>query len=278
MDPVIEFIDINKNVSSTLPMTLPMDLPISLPTALLMVLPMALPMALLTDLLIASSLMTNEINKVCSPLSSSLVTDETNIDLPLPLLSYPNISLQIHFHCITRIDFPYHPLLYHNHSASIETIIPIIKILISSFRLNYALIFSHCDTNNPCPFAVLFPFVQSVIPSWYISTHIVLSHSLCDNVSCSCSFLYLSPPQLHLHSFFTRQYPPLYFPNSLHWLSSTFNTSQFRLFTVKILLMLPPHLPHQPCSITLDLKGLYSEILTIFPSSRPLSSIPFIQH
>ena len=35
----------------------------------------------------------------------------------------------------------------------------------------------------------------------------------------------------------------------------------------KILLMLHPHLTHRLCSITPDLKGLYSRILMIFPQS-----------
>ena len=45
----------------------------------------------------------------------------------------------------------------------------------------------------------------------------------------------------------------------------------------KILLIFPPFLLHQPCSVTLVSKGLYNEILTIFPPSRLQSLIPFIQ-
>ena len=68
-------------------------------------------------------------------LASSLVTDATNIDLTLPLLPFPNITLPLNFHCITGIDFMYHPLLYHNHSAWIESILPILQLLISFFSL-----------------------------------------------------------------------------------------------------------------------------------------------
>ena len=75
-----------------------MALPMLLPTALPMVLPTALALALPTDLPLASSLVTDARNKVCSTLAFSLVTDENNIDLPLPLLPYPNISLQLHFY------------------------------------------------------------------------------------------------------------------------------------------------------------------------------------
>ena len=45
----------------------------------------------------------------------------------------------------------------------------------------------------------------------------------------------------------------------------------------KILLMFPPFIPHQPCSIILVLKGLYNEILPIFPLFRPKSLISSIQ-
>ena len=86
-----------------LPMALPMALSTTLPTAL----PMTLSMALLTYPPIASSLVTDASDEVCSTLTSSLVIDETNIDLPLPLLPYPNMVLPFHFHCITGIDLTY---------------------------------------------------------------------------------------------------------------------------------------------------------------------------
>ena len=117
---------------------------------------------------------------------------------------YSDTSLPFHFYCITGIGFTYHPLLYHNHSAWIKIILLLLNLLIFSFHLKYAFLFSHCDTDISCPFAVHLPFVQSVIPSWHISTHLVLSDTLEDNVSCSRFFLYLSPHQLHSHPFFPR--------------------------------------------------------------------------
>ena len=94
---------------TALSMALLMALPTALPTAIPMALPTALSIALPTDLLIASSLVTDAGDKVCSTLASSLVIDETNIDLPLPLLPYPNMLLPFHFHCITGINFTYLP-------------------------------------------------------------------------------------------------------------------------------------------------------------------------
>ena len=117
----------NTNVSSPLSMKLPMDLPMVLPTALPMTLPTALPIALPADLPIVYSLVSGACKTVCSYLASSFVTDATNINLPVSLSPYPDTSLPFHFHCITGIDFAYHPLLYHNHSTWIKTILPILK-------------------------------------------------------------------------------------------------------------------------------------------------------
>ena len=215
--------------------TLPMTLPTVLPTALSMILPTVLTMVLPTGL----------------PIVSSLVPDTTYIILPVLLSPYPNTSLPFYFHCIIDIEFTYHLLLYHNHSDWIKTILPILQLLISSFHLKYTFLFSHCDTDNSCPFDVHLPFVQSVIPSWYISTHLVLSNTLGDNVSCSCSFLYLSPHRLHSHSFFTHYHSPPSFPNSFIWLSSVFNMSHFSLFTTKYIIIISsisptPLLFHDP--------------------------------
>ena len=105
MDLTMESIDTNKKVSLTLTMALPMALPMTLHT----VLPMNLPM----DLPLVSSLVTDASDKFCSTLESSLMTDDTNIYLPLHLLPYPNISMSFHFYCITDIDFTYHLLLHH---------------------------------------------------------------------------------------------------------------------------------------------------------------------
>ena len=190
-----------------------MDLSLALPMTLLMALPTALPIALPTDPAIVSSLVPDARNEVCSHLTSSLVIDATNINLLVPLSPYLDTSPPFHFHCITCIHFTYHPLLYHNHSTWIKTILPILKLLMSSFYLKYTFMFSHCDNNNSCPFDVHLPCVQSVIPSWHISTHHVLSKTLRDNVSYSRSLLYLLSHHLHLRSLVTRQYTSPSFPN-----------------------------------------------------------------
>ena len=80
---------------------------------------------------LSSNLMVDSNYKFCSTLASHHATDETNIDLPLPLSPYSNISLPFHCHCITGIEFKYHPLLYHNNPTWIKTFLQILQLLIS---------------------------------------------------------------------------------------------------------------------------------------------------
>ena len=147
----------------------------------------------------------------------------------------------------------------------------------SSFYLKYTFMFSHCDNNNSCPFDVHLTCVQSVIPSWHISTHHVLSKTLRDNVSYSRVLLYLLPHHLHLRSLVTRQYTSPSFPILFTWISSVLIRLALVLLLQKILLMCSPFLSHHHCSITLVLNCLYNRILTIFSLSWPQSLISFTQ-
>ena len=73
--------------------------------------------SLVTD---AVSILTNTaLDNNNSTLASSFATDVANIDLSLLLLPFLNTSLSFNVHCITGIDFTYHPLVssYSNHSA-----------------------------------------------------------------------------------------------------------------------------------------------------------------
>ena len=80
---------------------------------------------------LSSNLMVDSNYKFCSTLASHHATDETNIDLSLPLSPYSNISLPFHCHCITGIEFTYHPLFYHKNPTWIKTNLPILQFLIS---------------------------------------------------------------------------------------------------------------------------------------------------
>ena len=45
------------------------------------------------------------------------------------LLSFTITALSFNFHCITGIDFTYHPTLSHSHVTRIESIFPILRLL-----------------------------------------------------------------------------------------------------------------------------------------------------
>ena len=51
------------------------------------------------------------------------------------LLPFPCTSLPINLQCITGIDFTYHPTLWNNHATWINSISPLLQLLISSFHL-----------------------------------------------------------------------------------------------------------------------------------------------
>ena len=64
----------------------------------------------------------------------------------------------------------------------------------------------------------------------YFNTNSIFSHHFGDNVSCSRSFLYLSPIKLSSPSLFNPKSTQS-FPNPASWLSSAFNTPHFNHFT-----------------------------------------------
>ena len=113
--------------------------------------------SLVTDM--APILTSGALVKNDSTLVSNLVTDASNTGLNFPLFPFPNISLPFRFHCITGIDVTYYQLLSYNHSAWIESILPILQLLIKSFRFKYTFLFNHRDPDNHCPFGALLPFV-----------------------------------------------------------------------------------------------------------------------
>ena len=170
---------------------------------------------------------------VTDKLVSGLVTNltyTTNLASISSFLTFPINKLSFNLHCITCIDFTYHSTLWKNHAIWIKSILPLLQLLISSFHLKYIFLFSHQPSNDPCPLEPLVPLIQSVISSLNISTHTILTHHLGNNVSCSRSFLYLSPLKILSPSFFIPKSTPS-FPNPTLWLSSTFNSSHFSPFT-----------------------------------------------
>ena len=190
-----------------------------------------------------ASVCNNDVNKNLTP---DLDTNVAHIHIPdiahtttlapdSSSLPFPITTLPINLHCITCIDFTYHPTLWNNHATLIKSISPLLKLLISSFHLKYIFLVSHRHSYDPCPLEPLVPLVQSVISSWSVSTHSIFSHILGDNFSCSRSFLYLYPIKLSSPSLFIPQSTPS-FPNPTSWLSPSFNTSHFsRLTTTNLI-------------------------------------------
>ena len=98
------------------------------------------------------------------------------------------------------------------------------------FHLKYIFHFSHRYLHDTCPLESLVPLIQSIISSWTVSTHSMFSHILGDNVSYSRSFLYLFPIELSSPSLFIPKSTPS-FSNPASWLSPTFNTPHFSHLT-----------------------------------------------
>ena len=165
-----------------------------------------------------------------------LQTDAPNLTFTTnlaPVFSLPPFAITafpFNFHYIAYIYFTYHPTLSQNHTAWIESILPILQSLISFFYLKYIFIFSPRDPHDPCPLESLIPLIQSVISVWNISTYFIFSQHLGANVSYFRSFLYLSPIKLSYSSLFIPKSTPS-FPNLASWLSSAFNTTHFSHFT-----------------------------------------------
>ena len=179
-----------------------------------------------------------------SPMNSTrTVVDDltipTNHTPVSSLLPFPSSALPFHLHCITGIDFTFHPTLWENHTTWVNSIRPLLQLFISSFHLKYIFLFSHQHTHNQYSLASLILLLQPVISSWNISAHIILSHLLGDNISRSRFFLYLSPIKLSSPSLFAPQPIPT-FPNPDSWLSSTFNINQFSRFTTTNLINISP--------------------------------------
>ena len=177
----------------------------------------------------------NDATQACKTLALHDILSNTNVDTLHPVNSvvslppFPRTSLPCTFHCITGIDSTYHPVLYSNNNKWMETILPLIRLLVSSFHLRNIFLFSHRDPVKPCPLEKLIHLLRSAIPTWFISNHTIFSHNLSDNISCSRSILYLQPLQPSSPIAFGPKYFPSY-PNSVSWLSPTFSTLHFHHF------------------------------------------------
>ena len=65
--------------------------------------------------------------------------------------TFPNISFLSCFRSITGINFTFHPTLFDTHFLWIDSILPIILILVISFHLQCVCLFFHRDITKPFP-------------------------------------------------------------------------------------------------------------------------------
>ena len=161
------------------------------------------------------------------------------INSVVSLSLFPSTALPCNFHSITGIDVTYHPHLYNNHNKWMEAILPIIRLLVSSFHVQHIFILCHRDPAKPCLLEKTFSLFHSSISTWFISNHSVFSHNLGDNISCSRSIFYLQPLQL-LSSIVFAPTSFSSYPNSVSWLSPTFNTLHFDHFATTNIVNLSP--------------------------------------
>ena len=77
------------------------------------------------------------------PLNIPDLTLTTNLAPVSSLLLFPITALPFNLHCITGIDFTYHPTLCQDHATWIRLILPLLQLLISSVHFKYIFLFSH---------------------------------------------------------------------------------------------------------------------------------------
>ena len=155
-----------------------------------------------------------------------------------PQFLFAIVSFSSIFRSVTWIDFTYHPLLFDSHTLWLDSILPLVQLLVKSFCLQYVCLFSHRDIAKPCPLHLFHSWIQDLCPTWFFSIHSLSSSSVGANVSCFRSLIYFSPHPLKLDSSFHVSTTES-FPSPSSWLSPLFNTSSFSVFTSSSILSSP---------------------------------------
>ena len=131
---------------------------------------------------------------------------------------------------VTGIDFTYHSHLNFSIHQWIISLIPLLKLPISSFRLEYFCLFSRCNSPTCLGLRSFLAILNKFPPSWHVSVHILSFSGIGNKFSCYRSLIhglnFQSLPPLHITP---TSFPP--FPDATPWLSSIFNYQPFSLFT-----------------------------------------------
>ena len=121
----------------------------------------------------AASVCNNDVNENLTtdletnivPINTRDIVHTTTLAPVFSLLPFSTTALPINLHCITGIDFTYHPTLWNNHATQIKSSSPLLQLLTSSFHLKYSFLFSHPHSHDPCLLKSLVPLIQSAISS-----------------------------------------------------------------------------------------------------------------
>ena len=101
----------------------------------------------------------------------------------------------------------------------IISLISLLRLLISSFRLECFCLFSRWDSPTCLSLRSFLAMLNRSFPSWHVSAHSLLSSTIGNNLSCYRSLIHgLSLQSLSPSHFMPTSFPP--FPDATPWLSS----------------------------------------------------------
>ena len=142
-------------------------------------------------------------------------------------LSFPSASIRT----VNGIDFTFHSHFYFDMQRWISSLLPLLRLIISSFQLDYLLLFSRHDFPSCIDLRPSLTILQLSFPTWHISTHSLSSSNFGIKHSCYRSLIHGSSRHLLSNSSFDPDYTPE-FPDATPWMSYIFNSLPFSLFTV----------------------------------------------
>ena len=117
--------------------------------------------------------------------------------IPFPIVSFPSS-----FCSVTEIDFTYHISLFASQTLWLDSILPLVQIIVKSFCLQYVCLFSRRYIAKPHPLHPFHSRIQDLCPTWFFSIHTLSSSSIGANVSWFHSLFYFYPHPLKLDSTF----------------------------------------------------------------------------
>ena len=153
--------------------------------------------------------------------SSSNISLSKHLSYSFPLASIRNVN---------GIDFTCHSHLYCDIQRCINSLIPLIHLLMASFRLKCVFLFSHSDSPSYLSLQPSLTILKASFPSWYMSTHSLSSSLFGIKLSFYRSIIHGSSLRLLSSFHFTQNYLPQFSDTAL-WLFFIIDYFSFSLFT-----------------------------------------------